>query len=42
VTVAWLRLWVYSDAGAKKYFYNDDCIACKAPWVVPPQRKNWK
>lgn len=42
VTVAWLRLWVYSDAGAKKYFYGDDCIACKAPWVTPPQRKNWK
>ncbi len=40
--IAWLRLWVYSDAGAKKYFYGDDCILCKAPWVTPPQRKNWQ
>lgn len=41
-TIAWLRLWVYADQGAKKYFYGDDCIACKAPWVTPPQRKNWQ
>jgi hypothetical protein len=40
--IAWLRLWVYSDQGAKKYFYGDDCILCKAPWLTPPQRKNWK
>jgi hypothetical protein len=39
--VAWLRLWVYADTGAKKYFYGDDCILCKAPWAMP-QRKNWK
>lgn len=39
-TIAWLRLWVYSDAGAKKYFYGDGCIACMAPWTMP-QRKNW-
>ena len=38
--VAWLRLWVYGDEGAKKYFYGDDCVLCKAPWVMP-QRKNW-
>jgi hypothetical protein len=39
--IAWLRMWVYSDQGAKKYFYNDDCVLCKAPWTMP-QRKNWK
>jgi len=39
--IAWLRLWVYSDQGAKKYFYGDDCILCKAPWTMP-QRKNWQ
>jgi hypothetical protein len=39
-TIAWLRLWVYSDAGAKKYFYSDSCIMCTAPWTMP-QRKNW-
>jgi hypothetical protein len=39
--IAWLRLWVYSDQGAQKYFYGDDCILCKAPWTMP-QRKNWK
>jgi hypothetical protein len=38
--IAWLRLWVYGDEGAKKYFYGDDCTLCKAPWVMP-QRKNW-
>jgi hypothetical protein len=38
--VAWLRLWVYNDQGAKKYFYGDDCVLCKAPWAMP-QRKNW-
>jgi hypothetical protein len=45
--IAWLRLWIYGDQGAKKYFYGDDCILCKTPWG-PPQdttltyRKNWK
>jgi hypothetical protein len=39
--VAWLRLWVYGDQGAKRYFYGDDCVLCKDPWVMP-QRKNWK
>lgn len=38
--VAWMRLWIYGDQGAKKYFYGDDCILCKDPWVNP-QRKNW-
>lgn len=38
--IAWLRLWVYGDDAAKKYFYGDDCICCKAPWVMA-QRKNW-
>jgi hypothetical protein len=45
--IAWLRLFVYNDEGAKKYFYGNDCILCKDPWSVPmdsmksPQRKNW-
>jgi hypothetical protein len=39
--IAWLRLWVYSDQGAKKYFYGDDCILCKDPWTMP-QRKMWQ
>jgi hypothetical protein len=39
-TIAWLRLWVYGDQDAKKYFYGDDCVLCKDPWIMP-QRKNW-
>lgn len=39
--LAWMRYWIYNDTGAKKYFYGDDCILCKAPWEKP-QRKNWK
>ncbi len=38
--VAWLRLWVYSDPGARAYFYGDDCVLCKDPWTNP-QRKGW-
>lgn len=37
--IAWLRWWIYGDQGAKKYFYGDDCILCKSPWV-DIQRKN--
>lgn len=39
--LAWLRYWIYNDAGAKRYFYGDDCVMCKAPWENP-QRKNWQ
>jgi len=39
--IAWLRLWVYGDQGAKKYFYPDDCVLCQSPWTNP-QRKNWQ
>jgi dienelactone hydrolase len=39
--VAWMRYWIYRDDGAKKYFYGDDCVLCKAPWENP-QRKNWQ
>lgn len=39
--IAWLRLWVYGDQGAKKYFYGNDCLLCKSPWTTP-QRKNWQ
>lgn len=38
--IAWLRLWVYNDAGAEKYFYGNDCVLCSTPWVNP-RRKNW-
>jgi hypothetical protein len=37
--IAWLRLWVYGDDGAKKYFYGSDCVLCKDPWL-DIQRKN--
>jgi hypothetical protein len=38
--LAWMRLFIYADAGAKGYFYGADCTLCKAPWENP-QRKNW-
>ena len=31
-SIAWLRLWVYGDEGAKGYFYGDSCTLCKSPW----------
>jgi hypothetical protein len=37
--VAWLRYWVYDDAGARSWFYGDDCVLCQTPWV-DIQRKN--
>jgi hypothetical protein len=37
--VAWMRYWIYNDAGAKRYFYGEDRVMCKAPWENP-QRKN--
>jgi predicted dienelactone hydrolase len=39
--VAWLRYWIYNDAGGRNYFYGNDCVMCKAPWENP-QRKNWQ
>lgn len=36
--IAWLRLWVFGDEGAKKYFYGPDCILCKAPWTKPQSK----
>jgi hypothetical protein len=38
--LAWMRYFIYGDAGAEHYFYGDDCVLCKAPWENP-QRKNW-
>jgi dienelactone hydrolase len=38
--IAWLRYWIYNDQGAKRYFFGDDCVMCKAPWTKT-QRKNW-
>jgi hypothetical protein len=37
--IAWLRLWVYGDQGAKPWFYGADCKLCKTPWT-DIQRKN--
>lgn len=37
--MAWLRLWVYGDEGARKYFYGDDCLLSKSPFT-DLQRKN--
>ncbi len=37
--IAWLRLWVYGDEGARAYFYGADCILCTSPWT-DIQRKN--
>jgi hypothetical protein len=31
-SIAWLRLWVYNDEGAKGYFYGANCQLCMAPW----------
>ena len=38
--IAWLRLWACGDEGARAFFYGDDCLLCKTPWVMP-RRKNW-
>jgi hypothetical protein len=48
--IAWLRLWVCGDQGARRYFYGNDCVLCKGPWATldpntdagMPQRKNWQ
>ena len=37
--IAWLRLFIYGDTGAKPWFYGMDCGLCKAPWT-DIQRKN--
>lgn len=39
-TVAWLRLWLYGEEDARRFFYGDDCTLCRAPWTMP-QRKHW-
>ena len=39
--VAWMRLFIYGDTGARRYFYGNDCVLCTAPWQNP-QRKNWQ
>jgi hypothetical protein len=36
--LAWMRLFIYGDTGARRYFYGDDCVLCTAPWE-DPQRK---
>lgn len=38
-TIAWLRLWLYGEESAEKFFYGDDCVLCQSPWSY--QRKNW-
>ncbi len=39
-TIAWLRMWVYGDEGAREFFYGDDCVLCSSPWT-DTQTKNW-
>jgi hypothetical protein len=39
--IAWLRYRLYNDMRAKRYFFGDDCVLCKAPWENP-QRKFWQ
>lgn len=38
--IAWLRLRLYNDQGARGYFYGTTCTLCAAPWENP-LRKNW-
>jgi hypothetical protein len=37
-TIAWLRLWVFGDQGAKPFFYGTDCKLCSAPWEMPQSK----
>ena len=37
-TIAWLRLWVFGDEGAKPFFYGTDCKLCSAPWTMPQSK----
>jgi hypothetical protein len=39
--IAWLELWVHNAEGARNYFYGDNCVLCRSPWLNP-QRKNWR
>jgi len=36
--VAWLRLWVFGDQGAKPFFYGADCTLCKGDWTMPESK----
>jgi hypothetical protein len=36
--VAWLRLWVFGDEGAKPFFYGTDCTLCKGDWTMPESK----
>ncbi len=31
--IAWLRLWVYGDQGAKSYFWGSSATLCQSPWT---------
>jgi hypothetical protein len=37
-SIAWLRLHLFGDDGARDYFYGPDCKLCASPWIT--QRKN--
>ncbi|HEX6278329.1 MAG TPA: hypothetical protein VFZ53_35025 [Polyangiaceae bacterium] len=39
--LAWMRYWIYNDAGARNHFFGDTCVLCMSPWQNP-QRKNWQ
>jgi dienelactone hydrolase len=38
--IAWIRYWIYDDQDAKRYFFGNDCVMCRAPWTNT-QRKHW-
>jgi hypothetical protein len=40
-SIAWLRLWVFNDEGAKSFFYGADCTLCVMPWTKQTNAK-WK
>ena len=37
--VAWLRYWIYNDAGGRRYFEGNACVMCAAPWTNPPAQE---
>jgi hypothetical protein len=37
-SIAWLRMWIYGDDGARDFFYGASCTLCVTPWTC--QTKN--
>jgi hypothetical protein len=38
--IAWLRMTVFGDQAARKYFYGSNCVLCQSPWSA--QTKDWQ